>query len=94
MNVYEILTSYVSLSAYYVVAESIVEAKKMFFAKYPDFRISAIKKIKLIAEDVIISEVTEEWIEEKARELCEQNYVNDEAKDFIRSLIKEIQGIK
>ena len=38
--------------------------------------------------------VTEEWIEEKAKELCEQNYVNDEAKDFIRSLVGEIHGRK
>ena len=39
-------------------------------------------------------EVTEEWIKEKARELCEQNYVNNEARDFIRSLVDEIQGSK
>ena len=32
---------------------------------------------------------SEKWIGEKARELCEQNYVNDEAKDFIRNLFKE-----
>ena len=37
--------------------------------------------------------VDEEWIEEKARELCEQNYVNDEAKDFIRSLVKELEEL-
>jgi len=55
MKVYEILTSYVSLPAYYVVAESIAEAEKMFFGKHSDFRISNIKKIKLIAEDVIVS---------------------------------------
>ena len=53
MNVYEILTSYVSLPAYYVVAERMGEANEMFLAKHPDFRTSDIKKIKLIAEDVI-----------------------------------------
>ena len=56
MNVYEILTSYVSLPAYYVVAKSVEEAQKMFLAKYPDFRSSNINKIKLIAEDVIVSD--------------------------------------
>ena len=53
MNVYEILTSYVSLPAYYVVAESMGKASEMFLAKYSDFRTSNIKKITLIAEDVI-----------------------------------------
>jgi len=50
---------------------------------------AVIEKCLAVIPEANIEEL-EEWIEEKAKELCEQNYVNDEAKDFIRSLVNEL----
>lgn len=33
--------------------------------------------------------MNDKYVEEKARELCEQNYVNKEAEDFIRTIVEE-----
>ena len=73
--------------------EFLHDAKDLFRSRQPTWYDSKQERAyRQIVALIRKPEITEEWIEEKAKELCEQNYVDDEAKDFIRSLIEEIRG--
>lgn len=76
--------------------EELLRELKTWFDNYP-FSDKWHQAYQQIRETIQRPEVTEEWIEEKTKELhfwtdWEEGLTYEEVEKFIRSLVKEIQG--